>query len=67
MGSGKSDMASKIAVTIAKKRYVNFIMCPPHLVSKWEDELRLSETKDDKFKIIQVDRWEDLALTLKEI
>lgn len=61
MGSGKSDMASKIAVTIAKKRYVNFIMCPPHLVSKWEDELRLSETKDDKFKIIQVDRWEDLA------
>lgn len=61
MGSGKSDMASKIAVTIAKQKHVNFIMCPPHLVSKWEKELRLSETKDDKFKIIQISRWEDLA------
>lgn len=61
MGSGKSDMASKIAVSIASKKKVIFIMCPPHLVSKWEDELRLSETKDDKFKIIQVTRWEDLA------
>lgn len=39
----------------------------PIWFSKWEDELRLSETKDDKFKIIQVERWEDLAPTLKEI
>ncbi|AXH16313.1 hypothetical protein CP985_10940 [Malaciobacter mytili LMG 24559] len=60
MGSGKTDMASKIAVTIAKNKRVNFIMCPPHLVDKWESELRKTETSYDKFKIIKVSKWEEL-------
>lgn len=58
MGTGKTAMALGIAL---EERYkVNFIMCPPHLVSKWADEIRTMYRGVD-YKIIIVTRWSDLT------
>lgn len=57
MGTGKTAMALGIALDSRYK--VNFIMCPPHLVSKWADEIRLMY-RDIDFKIVIVTRWNDL-------
>ena len=58
MGSGKSDMGVKISM--ADKFKVNFILCPPHLVDKWEDEIKVNYVDHKSFKVIKVNRWEDL-------
>lgn len=58
MGTGKTAMALGIAL---EERYkVNFIMCPPHLVSKWADEIRMMYRGVD-YKIVIVTRWSDLT------
>ena len=62
MGTGKTAMALGIALDKAYK--VNFIMCPPHLVSKWADEIR-TMYRNVEYKIIIVTRWSDLALYTK--
>ena len=67
MGTGKTDMAVKIAMAtsigLSKKAKfaVNFIMCPPHLVDKWADEIKINYKNPLAYKIIKVNRWEDLV------
>ena len=71
MGTGKTDMGIKIAYSIganvsigtSKKvgTNVNFIMCPPHLVDKWEDEIKINFKNPKDYKIIKVTRWTDLV------
>lgn len=61
MGSGKTNMAVKISMS--KKFTLNFIMCPPHLVDKWIDEINLAYSNEakDSYKIIKVSNWRDLV------
>ncbi|MHC3995715.1 helicase-related protein [Thiomicrolovo sp. ZZH C-3] len=60
MGTGKTQMA--IALAAHKKFVVNFIMAPPHLVSKWADEIRtIYRNGQVKYKIVIVSRWTDLV------
>lgn len=58
MGTGKTAMALGIALN--PKYKVNFIMCPPHLVSKWADEIR-TMYRNVEYKIVIVTRWSDLT------
>lgn len=58
MGTGKTDMGLKLSM--ADKFKVNFILCPPHLVDKWEDEIKVNYVDHKSFKVIKVNRWEDL-------
>lgn len=58
MGTGKTDMGLKLSM--ADKFKVNFILCPPHLVDKWEDEIKINYIDQKSFKVIKVNRWEDL-------
>ena len=59
MGTGKTLVGLSIALEAKYK--VNFIMSPPHLVSKWADEIRISYNDKVKYKIVIVARWEDLV------
>lgn len=48
MGSGKSIMGSTLLVTLLKTMpvkpgQVNLVMCPPHLLDKWAEELRYAD------------------------
>ena len=54
-----TDMAVKISM--AKRFTVNFVLCPPHLVDKWEDEILMNYADHESVKVIKVNRWEDLA------
>jgi len=60
---------TQLAINISQddKFSVNFILCPPHLVDKWEDEILGVYKKEyhKKIKIIKVSRWEDLSLYTK--
>lgn len=58
MGSGKTAQA--LGIALDKAYGVNFIMCPPHLVSKWADEIR-TMYRDIEYRIIIVTRWNDLV------
>lgn len=53
-----TDMGLKLSM--ADKFKVNFILCPPHLVDKWEDEIKVNYVDHKSFKVIKVNRWEDL-------
>ncbi len=59
MGTGKTDMGLKISMS--NKFNINFILCPPHLVDKWEDEIALNFKDKKSFKVIKPKRWEDLV------
>lgn len=59
MGTGKTDMGLKISMS--NKFNVNVILCPPHLVDKWEDEIKINYIDQKSFKVIKPKRWEDLV------
>ncbi|MDX4028332.1 helicase-related protein [Aliarcobacter skirrowii] len=59
MGTGKTDMGLKISMS--EKFKVNVILCPPHLVDKWEDEIKINYADKNSFKVVKPKRWEDLA------
>lgn len=60
MGTGKTAQA--LAVALHDKFKVNFIMAPPHLVSKWADEIRtVYRDSQVNYRIVIVSRWEDLV------
>jgi len=67
MGTGKTDMAIKLGmatiVGVTKKQMfnINFIMCPPHLVDKWEDEIKINYKNPKDYKVVKVTRWNDLV------
>ena len=60
MGTGKTQLA--INISQLKKFTVNMVLCPPHLVDKWADEIYsvYTEYEHKKIKVIKVNRWEDL-------
>lgn len=58
MGTGKTAMA--LGIALDDKFKVNFIQCPPHLVSKWADEIN-TMYRDVDHKIVIVTRWTDLV------
>lgn len=60
MGTGKTLMSLGIALKAKSK--VNFIVSPPHLVSKWAEEIRkVYRPSEVNYKIVIVTRWEDLV------
>lgn len=59
MGTGKTDMGLKISMS--NKFKVNVILCPPHLVDKWEDEIKINYADKNSFRVVKPKRWEDLA------
>ena len=59
MGTGKTQLA--INISQVDKFRINFIMCPPHLVDKWADEIHKVYKNKHDFKIIKVTRWTDLV------
>jgi len=60
MGTGKSDMAIKISLS-KKLIPVYMIVCPPHLVQTWIEELEVNYRNPKAYKVIRVKRWEDIA------
>ncbi len=59
MGTGKTDLSIKISMD--QKFKVNFIMCPPHLVDKWAEEIVINYKDPESYKIVKVKRWTDLV------
>lgn len=60
MGSGKTDMAVKISLS-KKLIPVYMVVCPPHLVQTWIEELEENYRDPKAYKVIRVKRWEDIA------
>ena len=60
MGSGKTDLAIKISMS-QKLIPVYMIVCPPHLVQTWVEELEVNYRNPKAYKVIRVKRWEDIA------
>ncbi|MEA2100113.1 MAG: SNF2-related protein [Campylobacterota bacterium] len=60
MGSGKTDIAIKISLS-KKLCPVYMVVCPPHLVATWMEELETNYRDSSAYKVIRVKRWEDIA------
>lgn len=60
MGTGKTDMAIKISLS-KKLCPVYMIVCPPHLVDTWKEELAENYRDSKAYKVIRVKRYEDIA------
>ena len=60
MGTGKTDIAIKISMS-QKLCPVYFIVCPPHLVQTWKEELVINYKNPNAYKAIVIKRWEDLV------
>lgn len=60
MGTGKTDMAIKISMS-KKLKPVYMIVCPPHLIDTWIEELEENYRDPKAYKVIRVKRWEDIA------
>lgn len=60
MGSGKTDMAIKISLS-KKLCPVYMVVCPPHLVDTWKEELAENYRDPKAYKVIRVKRYEDIA------
>ena len=75
MGTGKTQMGVNLtqylsfisqvtqSLNSVGRFKVNFILCPPHLVDKWADEILSvhNQSLHGKIKIIKVNRWNDLT------
>jgi hypothetical protein len=60
MGTGKTSMA--INISLSKKLCpVYMIVCPPHLVDTWKEELAIIYRDTKAYKVIRVKRFEDIA------
>ena len=55
-----TDMAVKISLS-KKLKPVYMIVCPPHLVQTWIEELEINYRNPNAYKVIRVKRWEDIA------
>jgi SNF2 family DNA or RNA helicase len=60
MGTGKTDMAIKISLS-NKLCPVYMIVCPPHLVRTWTEELEANYRDPKAYKVVRVKRYEDIA------
>ncbi|WP_294963386.1 helicase-related protein [Sulfurimonas sp.] len=60
IGTGKTDMAVKISLS-KKLCPVYMIVCPPHLVDTWTEELAINYRNPKAYKVIRVKRYEDIA------
>lgn len=60
MGTGKTQMAVNISLS-NKLIPVWMIVCPPHLVDTWTEELAKNYRNPKAYKVIRVKRWEDIA------
>jgi len=60
MGTGKTDMGIKISMS-DKMVPVWMIVCPPHLVKTWQEELAENYRDPSAYKVVIVRRWEDIA------
>ena len=61
MGVGKTDQAIKISMAKSFKSPVFFVVCPPHLVDTWKEELEINYKNPNDYKAIVINRWEDLT------
>ena len=60
MGSGKTSMA--VNISLSKKLCpVYMIVCPPHLVDTWKEELATVYRNPNAYKVIRVKRYEDIV------
>lgn len=60
MGSGKTTIAVQISMS-QKLCPVYFVVCPPHLVKTWQEELEINYKNPKAYKAIVVKRFEDLV------
>lgn len=60
MGAGKTTVAIQISMS-QKLIPVYFVVCPPHLVKTWQEELEINYKDKTAYKAIVVKRWEDLT------
>jgi len=60
MGTGKTQTAINISLS-NKLIPVWMIVCPPHLVDTWTEELAKNYRNPKAYKVIRVKRWEDIA------
>ena len=58
-GSGKTMMAISAADYAGRHEYRAIVMCPPHLVGKWEREIRITLPKVD---VYQIRSYRDVAV-----
>jgi len=60
MGSGKTTIAVQISMS-QKLAPVCFVVCPPHLVKTWLEELEINYKNPKAYKAVVVKRFEDLV------
>jgi len=60
MGSGKTMIATQISMS-KKLKPVYMVVCPPHLVQTWIEELEINYKNPNAYKVVRVKRWEDIA------
>ena len=60
MGSGKTTVAVQISMS-QKLAPVYFVVCPPHLVKTWLEELEINYKNKTAYKAVVVKRFEDLV------
>jgi len=60
MGTGKTDMSVKISQSRIFKSNVFFIVCPTHLVTSWQEEIKLNFSNKNNYEIIVINKSQEL-------
>lgn len=54
MGTGKTSCSNALAQIMQQAATRNLIVCPPHLVKKWEREIRETMPKQTRIQVFQI-------------
>ncbi|MFH1562595.1 MAG: ATP-binding protein, partial [Nitrospirota bacterium] len=66
LGTGKTTIFNALTHIMGKEAKHNLIVCPPHLVNKWEREIRGIFPKDTHLQVFQIRTIRDFEKAKKE-
>lgn len=66
LGTGKTQIANSLTQIMEQTATRNLIICPPHLVKKWEREIRATMPTSTKLQVFQIRSISDFEKARKE-